>query len=233
MKRYLSLFILLLFCVPVYSQAGLEVVSTVIPPRSLPAQAVGGFGQVDVLVTIDAEGNVVSADPFKGHPLLKNISRAAAVKWKFGKDANSAAPRTAHIIFNFLNSESVQIIEKSENKTEAVASANFLTPFWVEITTTNIVPELLLLPREKGKVTALMCLLHQEEMMIDIVKTSIYSDPGSELENYEEAEKDEFPNANTRFRDGIEPGTKQAEIHYCKTCRLKREQWIHEHKVDN
>jgi TonB family protein len=47
------------------------------------ARAAGVEGSVAVEVTIDEEGNVVEAQAWRGHPLLRDAAVAAAREWKF------------------------------------------------------------------------------------------------------------------------------------------------------
>src|ERR1700755_1215470 len=234
MSKYLSLLFLLLSATAGHSQSGLEVVSTVIPPAPPTAIAVGATGLVDILVTIDAEGNVTSADVFKGHPLLKQISQQAALKWKFNKNENSRELRTANLTFSFLPGENLRVIEQSEKKTTLEASAKFFTAFWPEIVTSVVVPELLLLPREEGKIKPEKCELHDELMQVDIV--SVFAENGDLIE---EVRRDDFPNANTVYREEYDKRgnisyreTKKAEVLYCKTCRAKREEWLKQREIE-
>src|SRR5262249_7172264 len=82
-------------------------VEPVYPPL---AKAAGVPGSVEVEVTIDESGTVVSARALSGHPLLKDSAVAAALQWKFAaaKLSGAAAKVIGTITFNFvLGPESV------------------------------------------------------------------------------------------------------------------------------
>lgn len=53
------------------------------PPYPTAARAVRASGAVNVRVTIDENGNVISASPVSGHPLLWQASEKAAYQAKF------------------------------------------------------------------------------------------------------------------------------------------------------
>ena len=73
------------------------------------------------------------------------------------------------------------------------------------------------------------CPVHGEKLKLDIVPI-IY---GKLLvdEDYLDAEKTQFPNANTRFLGGsvVKEETK-AEVLYCPKCREAEAKWNKEHK---
>lgn len=79
--------------------------ATVLPKPAYPAaaKAVRATGVVNVQVTIDESGNVVSANAVSGHPLLRQVSIAAARQAKFAPTLISGKPvKTSGIIaFNF------------------------------------------------------------------------------------------------------------------------------------
>lgn len=53
------------------------------PAYPAPARAVGASGKVDVQITIDEEGNVISAKAISGHALLRDAAERAAQNAKF------------------------------------------------------------------------------------------------------------------------------------------------------
>ena len=53
------------------------------PVYPAAAKAVGAGGAVNVQVTIDEQGNVISANAVSGHPLLRQASEKAALEAKF------------------------------------------------------------------------------------------------------------------------------------------------------
>ncbi len=60
-------------------------------------------GQVQVQVTIDEDGNVISASAVSGHPLLRQAAAAAARQAKFQPTLLSGEPVrvTGTIVYNF------------------------------------------------------------------------------------------------------------------------------------
>lgn len=73
-----------------------------LPKPTFPREAfeAGADGIVKVEITIDAEGNVVSAKAISGHPLLKNVSEEAARNTKF-KSSETGEPETGILTYNF------------------------------------------------------------------------------------------------------------------------------------
>lgn len=67
------------------------------------AKAARVTGSVVVEITIDENGNVISAVPLSGHPLLKNAAAEAARGWKFAPTKLSGVPVKVigTITFNF------------------------------------------------------------------------------------------------------------------------------------
>lgn len=74
------------------------------PEYSAMARAAGAQGRVDVQVTIDENGNVISARAMNGHPLLRGSAENAARKAKFSKTYLSEVPVkvTGLIVYNFV-----------------------------------------------------------------------------------------------------------------------------------
>jgi TonB family protein len=73
------------------------------PAYPPPARAVGAGGKVDVQVTIDENGSVVSAKAISGHPLLRNSAERAARSAKFSPTYLSKQPVKVSglIVYNF------------------------------------------------------------------------------------------------------------------------------------
>ena len=73
------------------------------PPYPSPAVAVNAQGKVDVQVTIDEDGKVISAKAVSGHPLLRGVSEDAARKARFQPTLLSKVPVkvTGVIVYNF------------------------------------------------------------------------------------------------------------------------------------
>jgi protein TonB len=74
-----------------------------IPPYPAPAKAVNAFGTVNVQVTIDELGNVISAKAIDGHPFLRPPAEKAAKAAKFSPTYLSkvAVKVTGVIVYNF------------------------------------------------------------------------------------------------------------------------------------
>jgi hypothetical protein len=245
MKRLSSLFILLILCAGAYSQ-GLKIVRYVVPPYPPTAKAVGAGGEVQILAALDKDGNVISVDGMSGHFLLRQVSKEAALKWVFEKSSMLEIPRSLTIAFYF-NEGTVQVVEKSEKAFEEIAKATSPNYTRAELHLTTLVPKLLILPREKGKIKSERCPLHDEEMEVEILPilrdgeqiTMSYVDEteaedasdDQEEETYDEASKKYFPNANSfYYGNEMNSATENIEVHYCKTCRLKEKEWELTHK---
>ncbi len=76
------------------------------PPYPAPAKMVGAYGAVNVQVTIDETGKVVSAKAVDGHPLLRPAAEKAAWSAKFSPTKLSDVPVkvTGVIVYNFKRS---------------------------------------------------------------------------------------------------------------------------------
>ena len=74
-----------------------------IPPYPAPAKAVNASGTVNVQVTIDELGNVISAKAIDGHPLLRPAAERAAKAAKFSPTylSRMAVKVTGVIVYNF------------------------------------------------------------------------------------------------------------------------------------
>jgi len=77
-----------------------------VPQYSAAAKAVNAGGIVNVQVTIDETGNVVSAKAVNGHPLLKLAAESAARQARFSPTLLSKVPVkvTGVIVYNFKRS---------------------------------------------------------------------------------------------------------------------------------
>ena len=76
------------------------------PPYPAPAKMVGAEGVVNVQVTIDEDGKVISSKAVSGHPLLRGTAESAAWKAKFSPTYLSRVPVkvTGVIVYNFKRS---------------------------------------------------------------------------------------------------------------------------------
>jgi periplasmic protein TonB len=81
-----------------------KAVRLVQPPYPAIARSAHASGQVRVQITIDENGNVVSAAAVSGHPLLQGAATAAARQSKFTPTKLSGMPVkvTGVIIYNFV-----------------------------------------------------------------------------------------------------------------------------------
>lgn len=80
-----------------------KAVSLVKPVYPPAAKAVNAGGMVNVQITIDEQGNVISASAVSGHPLLKRTSEEAASASKFSPTTSSGVPVkvTGILVYNF------------------------------------------------------------------------------------------------------------------------------------
>lgn len=80
-----------------------KAINLVKPPYPAAARAVRASGAVNVQVTIDENGNVISASAVSGHPLLRAAAVEAARASKFSPTLLSGQPVkvTGVIIYNF------------------------------------------------------------------------------------------------------------------------------------
>lgn len=76
------------------------------PAYPAAARAVNASGAVNVQVTIDEQGNVVSATAVSGHPLLRRAAEQAALEAKFNPTLLSGQPVsvTGVLVYNFVGS---------------------------------------------------------------------------------------------------------------------------------
>jgi TonB family protein len=81
-----------------------KATSLVKPAYPEAARAVKAGGAVNVQVTIDEQGNVISATAVSGHPLLRAASEEAALASKFSPTLLSGQPAkvTGIIVYNFV-----------------------------------------------------------------------------------------------------------------------------------
>lgn len=242
------LFVLLFLSIQIYAQdTGIKVIASAQPIYPPTAKAVGATGEVDVLAALNNNGDVVSAEVFTGHPLLRLVSKDSTLKWKFEKNPTPEIPRSVVVAFYFGLEGQVKVIDKSEKKSEEISEITSVSFSRVEMRFGVLVPKLLLLPREKGEIKAEKCQLHDEWMEVETLPVS--RNPGSNMitlsnsaededenksddddeETYDASEK-YFPNARTEYYDNeMSPATEKVEVHFCKSCRLKRQQWLQEH----
>jgi protein TonB len=69
-----------------------KAISKPAPVYPAIARAAGAQGSVTVQITVDEEGNVISAVPVSGHPLLQQSAVSAVRQWKFTPTRLSGQP---------------------------------------------------------------------------------------------------------------------------------------------
>jgi protein TonB len=81
-----------------------KAIRLVTPPYPAIARSAHASGQVSVQVLIDENGNVLSATPTSGHPLLRAAAQSAAMASKFSPTKLSGQPVKVNgvIIYNFV-----------------------------------------------------------------------------------------------------------------------------------
>lgn len=80
-----------------------KAISVPKPVYPQEARAAGVKGSVNVRVTIDTEGNVISAKAVSGHPLVHKAAETAALKAKFHPTTLSGKPVqvSGTLVYNF------------------------------------------------------------------------------------------------------------------------------------
>ncbi len=103
-----------------------KAISLAKPEFPAAAKAVRASGAVNVRVTIDEEGNVVSAAAISGHPLLRQASEQAARASRFSPTTLSgqAVKVTGVIVYNFIPPKTES---SNEKKLEIMGLAAYLT----------------------------------------------------------------------------------------------------------
>ncbi|MFN7929054.1 MAG: tetratricopeptide repeat protein [Blastocatellia bacterium] len=98
-----------------------NTVHKVEPPYPAIAKAARAGGLVKVAVKVDRQGRVMSAEAVEGHPLLREISRAAALKWTFDPDPARKEEVSGTINFNFILTDEPPL--SAPQKTPALSPA--------------------------------------------------------------------------------------------------------------
>jgi TonB family protein len=94
-----------------------KAVSLPAPQYPAAARAASAKGSVNVLVTIDESGNVISATPVSGHPLFRAAAATAAKRAKFAPTMMSGKPVQVSgvIVYNFGGGSPVGVANSSNN----------------------------------------------------------------------------------------------------------------------
>jgi TonB family protein len=76
-----------------------------VAPKDYPplASAAMVSGNVKIEVRIDNAGDVIEAQIIEGHKLLQDISKTAALHWKFAPSEEGPKQRTAQLTFTFIH----------------------------------------------------------------------------------------------------------------------------------
>ncbi len=140
-----ALFSLALGCLPIAAQTNetantikiaqggvLNGVAISLPKPAYPttARAVGASGAVNVQVTIDERGNVISANAISGHPLLRAVASDAAKQAKFKPTllSSPALKISGIIVYNFVSgNNSSADISPAGDQTENIRTPPTIT----------------------------------------------------------------------------------------------------------
>lgn len=100
-----------------------NAVNLTTPTYPAAASSVRASGSVNIQVTIDENGNVISAQAVSGHPLLRQASEEAARNSKFKPTLISGKPvqTTGIIVYNFQNGSSTVVQNSPKDAIETVA----------------------------------------------------------------------------------------------------------------
>jgi TonB family protein len=96
-------------------------VASIFPRLAMAARV---SGAVVVLVKVDAQGKVVSADAVSGHPLLRGAAREAAILWRFAPAPGGLLERSVWLTFLY-----TLVLDA----TEAELAPTFSLPYKVEV----------------------------------------------------------------------------------------------------
>lgn len=82
-------------------------------------------GKVRIEVRIDSAGDVIAAQIVEGPKLLQDISKTAALHWKFVRSEDGPKERSAQLIFTF--------IHWTEREEQERGATTFVPPYGVEL----------------------------------------------------------------------------------------------------
>ncbi len=113
-----------------YANSSVEESPTVlkaVAPKDYPPLAAAAMvrGTVKIDVRIDSAGDVITAQIIEGHKLLQDVSKTAALRWKFASSEQAPTERRAHLTFTF--------IHWTERKEGERGTTTFVPPFGVEV----------------------------------------------------------------------------------------------------
>ena len=98
-----------------------------VAPKDYPplASAAMVSGKVRIEVRIDSAGDVIAAQIVEGHKLLQDISKAAALHWKFAPSEEGPKERSAQLKFTF--------IHWTERQEQERGTTTFVPPYGIEL----------------------------------------------------------------------------------------------------
>lgn len=109
-----------------------KVLKFVAPKYSPSARATGTAGKVEVSVSIDKDGKVISTTVISGHQLLTATSEIAAKEWTFTANKQDKTDVTITFIYTF------QVKKAAKNKyKETTYKTKFKKPYSLEIIATE------------------------------------------------------------------------------------------------
>ena len=131
MKRSYSALLFLLFILagvvcPSPKLEDLVAVRKAVAPKAYPPLASAAMikGTVKIEVKIDSEGSVTAAKILEGHKLLHDVSKDAALRWKFAR-STEGKERTATLMVTF--------VHWTERKEEERGTTSFIPPYEIEL----------------------------------------------------------------------------------------------------
>ena len=98
-----------------------------VAPKNYPplASAAMVSGKVSIEVRIDRAGDVIAAQIVEGPKLLQDISKTAALNWKFAGTDDGPKERTAQLTFTF--------IHWSDRQEKERGTTTFVPPYGTEL----------------------------------------------------------------------------------------------------
>ncbi len=230
MKVFVLIFTLM-FSASVSAQVALVPIKQVGPASYPPAaRAVRATGQVAIDLSIDNEGNVVTAKAISGHPLLRAASEHAVRFWKYEKVAIDSPIRPETVYLEYSADIETKLIPESAEASETVTETDFSGPTYGKVRLVELIPRLLRLPRKDGIVESHKCSLHGDELIIELARFScsdVLNDKFVPPDGYLDSLSELFPFASSPDRIGCgNEGIELKEIRYCANCRIARNNWL-------
>jgi Gram-negative bacterial TonB protein C-terminal len=200
-----------------------RVVETKVPPYPAIVRSAHVSGTVVVETQINSDGKVTAVEAISGPPLLRVVSKDAALGWRFGGSPNAGSIRRVQLTFDF--------IAEIGGCDQVVP----ITPYHLRIRS-GPPPETVSYIPDKSKS---YCNVHGVSLLRD--KVEVIYGLFVFRRGYEQAEKKHFPNANseafggclvaTETCDGkeVQLSPRYAEVLYCPKCRRAERDWQKKH----